>query len=187
MPLSTRKNKLSVFELTLFGVYGSIMFLTKFVMQWIPNVHLLGLFIAVFTLVYRSKALIPLYVYVMLDGVVSGFSMWWIPYMYIWLPLWGAFMLVGRIRLPVKAQIPLYMVLCGLHGLAFGTLYAPLQALMFGLNFEATIAWIVAGLPFDLIHCISNTVAATLILPLYHLLKKIPHDPHQSASFTRRP
>ena len=149
------------------------MFLSKIAMQWIPNVHLLGLFIAAFTLTYRGKALIPLYVYILLDGAVWGFAMWWIPYLYIWLPLWFAFMLTGKINLPQKMRPPVYMVLCGLHGLAFGMMYAPAHAIMFGLNFRAAMAWIAAGLYFDLVHAIGNFAAATLVVPLHTLLKQL--------------
>ena len=82
-------------------------------------------------------------------------------------------MFIGKINLPKKAQALLYMVLCGLHGLFFGIMYAPAQALMFGLSFEAMIAWIIAGFPFDIIHAIGNVAAATLIIPLFSLVKKL--------------
>jgi len=167
------KNKLSVRDLTIFSALSALMFLSKTILQGLPNVHLLGLFIAAITLTYRVRALIPLYVYILLDGIFTGFSLWWIPYLYVWLPLWLMFMLAGRINVPAKAQVPLCMVLCGLHGLLFGTLYAPMQALMFGLSFEAMIAWIAAGLRFDIIHAISNFAFGVLIIPLSSLLKKL--------------
>jgi len=150
-----------------------MMFLSRIMMQWIPNVHLLGLFVAAFTLTYRMRALMPLYGYVLLEGVFAGFSLWWVPYLYIWLPLWGAFMLVGRLELSQKVRAPLCMVVCALHGLSFGILYAPLQALMFGFSFQMMLAWIVAGFSFDVIHGIGNFVAGAMILPLASLLKKL--------------
>lgn len=173
MPLYTQKGKLTVRDLTVFALLGTMMYLSKIVMQWVPNVHLLGLFLASVTLAYRVRALIPLYVYVLLDGLFAGFSLWWVPYLYIWLPLWLAFMLAGKLNFPKKAQVPLYMVLCGLHGLSFGALYAPAQALMFGLSFKAMITWIIAGLWFDAVHAAGNFAAGTLILPLAALLKKL--------------
>ena len=173
MRLSTQKNKLSVRELVVFAVLGSIMFLTTFALQALPNIHLLAMFIAAFTLTYRARALIPLYVFILLDGVFYGFALWWLPYLYIWLPSWGAMMLAGRLRLPRKVQVPLYMVLCGLHGLSFGTLYAPAQALMFGLSFQGMITWIIAGLPMDLMHGIGDFASAVLVLPLHELLKRL--------------
>jgi len=142
-------------------------------MQGMHGVHLLGLFIAAITLTYRVRALIPLYVYIMLDGLLAGFAFWWIPYLYIWLPLWGVFMLAGKINLPKKIKVPLYMVLCGLQGLLFGTMYAPAQAIMFGLSFEATIAWILAGLWYDAFHAAVQFAAGALIIPLSELLKKL--------------
>lgn len=186
MPLFTRKaeasatNKLSLRELVLFSVLGAIMFLSKIAMEWAPNIHFLGMFIATFTLVYRKKALIPLYVFILIEGVVAGFSAWWLPYLYIWLPLWAVFMAVGKLRIPPKWQLPLYMLLCGLHGLAYGTLYAPAQALLFGLSFKTMLAWIVAGLPFDFLHGIGNLAAGILILPLAVLLRKLDKTTLQS-------
>ncbi len=173
MRLSTQRNKLSVRDLVLFAVLGAMMFLTTFALQMLPNIHLLAMFIATFTLTYRARALIPLYIFILLDGVFYGFALWWLPYLYVWLPLWGVMMLAGRLRLPRKAQVPLYMVLCGLHGLSFGVLYAPAQALLFGLNFQETIKWILAGLPWDLAHGIGDFVSAVLVLPLHELLKRL--------------
>ncbi|MCL2508952.1 MAG: hypothetical protein FWF05_07235 [Oscillospiraceae bacterium] len=171
------KKGLTVFETALFAMLGSLMFLTKYLMQAIPNIHLLAMFIAAFTIVYRAKALIPLYVYVLIDGIVGGFAMWWLPYLYIWLTLWGAVMLAApameRRKVSAKKQTVIYMLLCALHGLTFGTMYAPMQALMYGLSFKATIAWIVAGLGFDLAHGVGDFFAGALVFPLAGLLRRL--------------
>ena len=63
-------------------------------------------------------------------------------------------------------------VFCALHGLAFGTIYAPLQAIMYGLSFEGMITWIIVGLPYDLIHMCGNFATSFLIYPLYKVIKK---------------
>lgn len=125
-----------------------------------------------YTLVYRVKALIPIYVYVMLNGVFAGFAMWWIPYLYVWTVLWGVTMLLPQ-NMGKTMKVPVYMIVCGMHGLLFGILYAPMQALMFGLSFEGMIAWIIAGLPFDVIHGVGNLVAGLLIVPMVTLLRKL--------------
>jgi len=57
--------------------------------------------------------------------------------------------------------------------LAFGTLYAPAQALMFGLNLEQTLAWITVGFPWDVVHAVGNVAAGLLILPFSELMKKL--------------
>ncbi len=88
IPLNMKNNqyssKLTIRGLTIFAMLASIMYLSKMIMEWIPNVHLLGMFIVSYTVVYRKKALIPIYVYVLLNGGFAGFSMWWIPYLYVW-------------------------------------------------------------------------------------------------------
>ena len=129
------KPKLSVREMAVFAMFGAVMYCSKLVMAALPNIHLLGMFTMVLTLVYRKKALVPLYVYVMLEGLFGGFSAWWLPYLYLWTVLWSITMLLPK-KLPKKAAYVVYSIVCALHGLCFGLLYAPAQALMFGLNFE---------------------------------------------------
>ena len=123
--------------LAIFAMLGSIMFVSDILMEFLPNMHIVGALTVIYTVVYRAKALIPLYVYVFLNGLYAGFALWWYPYLYIWLPLWGLTMLIPR-RLSPKVIMPLYMVICALHGLCFGALYAPFQALAFGFDFETS-------------------------------------------------
>ncbi len=159
--------KLNARELTLFGMLGAVMYCSKLLMEFLPNIHLLGALTIAYTIAFRKKALYPIYVYVLLNGLFAGFSMWWIPYLYIWTVLWAVVML-----LPKKANRLVYMLVCALHGFLFGTLYAPAQALMFGLSFEGMVAWIVAGLPYDCIHGVSNFFAGLLIVPIASVLKR---------------
>lgn len=151
---------------------GTLMYCSKIIMEAIPNVHLLGMFTMVFTLVYRKKALIPIYIFVMLMGLFAGFATWWIPYLYIWAVLWGITMLLPK-NMPNAVACVVYPIVCALHGLLYGTLYAPVQALLFGLDFDGMLAWIVAGLPWDMIHAVSNLAAGLLIVPLCALLQKL--------------
>ncbi len=160
--------KLTIKEMTLFGMLGAVMYCSKIFMEFLPNVHLLGVFTIAFTIVYRKKALYPIYVYVMLNGLFAGFNMWWIPYLYLWTLLWGATML-----LPKHTPKVVYILLCSAHGFLYGTLYAPAQAIMFGLDFRGMIAWIIAGLPFDSIHGVANLCVGILIAPIVSLLRRL--------------
>ena len=151
---------------------GTVMFVSKIIMEFLPNIHLLGMLTMTYTVVYRKKALIPIYIYVFLNGLYAGFNLWWIPYLYIWTILWAVTMLLPA-DMPDKVKTAVYPVVCCIHGLLFGTLYAPAQALIMGLNFKATIAWIAAGLPWDAIHGAGNFAAGFLILPLSRTIKKL--------------
>ncbi len=151
---------------------GTIMFISKIVMEFLPNIHLLGMLTMLYTVVFRTKALIPIYIYVLLNGLFAGFNMWWIPYLYIWTILWGITMLLPK-KMPRGARMVVYPIVCSLHGLAFGTLYAPAQAVMFHFTLEQTLAWIAAGLWFDVTHAIGNLCLGLLIVPLSELLHRI--------------
>lgn len=163
--------KLTVREIAVFAMLGAVMYVSKVVMEGLPNIHLLGVFTIAITLVYRTKALYAIYTYVFLNGLFGGFSVWWLPYLYIWTVLWGAAMLLPE-NIPLKLKPVVYMVLCSLHGFLFGVLYAPAQALLFGLDFKQTLSWIAAGFPFDCIHGVSNFFCGLLILPIVKALEK---------------
>ena len=163
--------KLNVREIAVFGMLSAMMYASKKLMEILPNIHLLGAIIIAITIVYRKKALYPIYTYVLTDGLFSGFATWWVPYLYVWTVLWGAVMLLPK-NIPVKIRPIVYMVLCALHGLLFGVLYAPVQAFFFNLDFRGTLAWIAAGFPFDLIHGVSNFFCGALIVPMINILRR---------------
>lgn len=166
------KRGLSTRELAIFGVLAAVMISTKKAMEALPNIHLVGVITVAMTLVYRRKALFPLYVYVILEGVFGGFGTWWLPYLYVWTVLWGMTMLLPE-KIPEKVRPFVYGAVCGLHGLLFGILYAPSQMVLFGLNLRGAVAWIAAGFPFDCIHGVSNLILGMiLIVPLTKVLKK---------------
>ena len=164
--------KLKIKEIAIFGVLGAIIFVSKLVMEAFPNIHIIGMLIVAITVVFRVKALYPIYVFVFLNGLFYGFALWWIPYLYVWTVLWVFVMLIPK-KTPRKALPIIYMSVAALHGFLFGILYAPSQAILFGLNFKSMIAWIVAGLPFDLIHGISNFICGVLICPVIVVLRRV--------------
>ncbi len=169
---TVRTSRLSTRQLVLFAMLGTLMYISKVLLEFLPNIHLLGVFTMVFTLVYRKRALIPVYVCVLLMGLLNGFATWWIPHLYLWAVLWGVTMLLPR-NMPVRAAVPAYMAVCALHGLCYGVLYAPSQALLYGLNFQQMVTWILVGLPWDAVHAAGNLVAGVLIVPLVRVLRRL--------------
>lgn len=167
--------KLTARETAVFGMLGALMYASKMLMEVAPNIHLLGVFTIAITVVYRKKALYPIYTYVLLNGVFSGFATWWIPYLYVWTILWGVTMLLPQ-KIPKGIRPIVYMVLNASHGFLFGILYAPAQAIMFGLSFDGMIAWIIAGFPFDFIHGVSNFFCGLLIVPIINVLQRLERN-----------
>ena len=88
--------KINIKELAVFGMLGALMYASKILMDLFPNIHIIGVFIVAMTVVYRFKALYPITDFISITGLLSGFATWWLPYIYIWLPLWGVTMLLPK-------------------------------------------------------------------------------------------
>ena len=159
--------------LAVFSMLGSIMFVSDILMEFLPNIHIVGVLTVVYTIVYRSKALIPIYIYVFLNGLYSGFGIWWLAYLYVWAILWAFVMLVPR-RLPKIARTLLYIIVVTAHGLLFGVLYMPVQYIYIP-NINSLWAWVSIGfVTADIYHGIGNCIfGILLIMPLSDLLLKL--------------
>ena len=176
--------RLDLRHIILFAMLGAMMLAGKLAFEGIRNVHMVGMLIVTYTVVYRRYALFPIYVFVLLAGLFYGFQQWWLSYLYIWAILWGMAMLLpqhtprflrGRLSSETvrTLQSIQYCGVCALHGLLFGTLYAPLWAAIAHLSFRATLTWIAGGIPSDLIHCVGNLCMGVLIYPLAKLLHRL--------------
>ncbi len=166
------KSHKSIRDMIIFGMLGAMMFAAKVAFEALPNIHPIGMFVMVFTVVYRWRALIPLYIFVLIFGLYYGFSIWWIPYLYIWTILWAITMLLPK-KMPDKIAMIVYPVVCGLFGLLYGVFYAPAQAILFDYDFPTTLKWIAAGLPFDAIHALGNLGMGLIVLPLSKTLARL--------------
>ena len=169
-----KEGRLTVREIALFGAIMYVLVQVKAV----PNFHPLALFIGALTIVYRFKALIPLYVYVMLEGILGGFGIWWWPYLYIWTILWAMIMLIPRGLHEITAAV-LVTVASALFGLGFGTFYSPFQCYVFNKgNWHMTWIWILNGIPFDVFHAVGNFASSILVIPFVRLLCRLDKRPY---------
>ena len=156
-------------RIVVYALLGALAFLGDIGFEGLPNVHPVASLIAAYTVVYGCSALIPIYVYVFLIGFSWGFGAFWLPYLYVWLPLFLLIHIVPR-RWPKTLRAVLYTAVCTLHGLSFGVLWAPAQALLLGFTVKQTIAWIVTGLSFDIVHAFANALTSLVILPIVRVL-----------------
>ena len=168
----SRAKGITLYELVLFPILGVLMFVSKLFMEFLPNIHLLGMFIMVFTLVFRWKALIPIYIYVAAVGIYMGFSPWWLFNLYTWAVLWLITLVLPR-NMPRWLSAVVYPAVCALHGLCYGVLCAPMQALLFHLNWEGTLTWIASGFTFDVIHGVGNLFTGMLVIPFVELFHRL--------------
>ena len=79
-------------------------------------------------------------------------------------------------KLPDVVAVVAYPLLCAFHGLTYGVMYAPAQALMYGYDLKQTVTWIITGIPFDALHCIGDLAMGLLIFPLLKGLQYVIKD-----------
>ncbi len=146
------------------------MYASKIVMDALPNIHLLAMFISLFTIVFRKKALYPIYIFAFVTGAMNGFGVWWLAYLYTWTVLWALIMLIPK-NPPKWVYFSVIPIICAVHGFAYGTMCAPVEAFLHRLSFKETLLWISGGLYFDMIHGISNFAMSFLVYPLVETLR----------------
>ncbi|MCC8122999.1 MAG: hypothetical protein LIO58_05630 [Oscillospiraceae bacterium] len=160
-------NGLTIRELTLFAVSAAIMEALKVAMAALPNIEPVTLLIIIFVGVYGRRAIFPVLVYIFLEGILFGFGIWWVSYLYIWPLLVAVSLLLVRCRSPL-----VWAMVAGLFGLLFGALCAIPYFVTGGA--QAAFAYWVAGLYFDLLHGASNFVLVLLLYkPLSNLCTKL--------------
>ena len=157
---------LKVREMTVLALFAALMIALQVAMASLPNIELVTLLIILCTLHFGYKAIFAVSVFVLVEGLIYGINMWFINYLYVW-PL------LVLIVLPLRKEsnLVLWTVLAGIYGLMFGTLCSIPYFITGG--FAAGIAYIVAGIPFDLAHCLGNIVSVLVLFsPLDKLMKR---------------
>lgn len=151
----------------MFGMLGGLMFAGKVALMALPNVEPVSLLVMLLAVVFGRKCLYAIYVYVLLELLLHGFHLWAFNYLYIWALLAGAAWLLREMRQPLG-----WALLSGVFGLLFGALCAPVYLVVGGLMYA--VSWWVSGIPFDMIHALSNfVIALVLFVPLRTLLEKL--------------
>ncbi len=156
-------------DLTALAVFAALLIAVQVGLSFLPNIELVTLLIILMTKRFGWKSMLSVWVFVLVEGLIYGVHIWWINYLYIW-PL-----LVISVLLFKKLDHPLpFAILAGGYGLLFGTLCSIPYFLTGGLG--AGFGYIISGIPFDLIHCISNFLLVLLLYkPLTFTLNKILH------------
>ena len=107
-----------------------------------------------------------MYVFVLLEGFLYGFHIWWFSYLYVWLILYLVARVVGD-----KGSPFIWALVSGLFGLSFGALCAIPYFFIGGPG--GYVAYFVSGIPFDLLHAGGNfLLALALFKPLNALLRR---------------
>ena len=166
----------NVRQLARLGLMVAVLEVSKLALAAIPNIELVSFWVILFTLWIGWRSLYAIYGFVLLEGILYGVHFWWIAYLYVWT------ILAALTQLLRKQTAPLFWaMLSGLFGLFFGALcaipYAAAGILNGGLwnGFLAGFSWWIAGIPYDLLHCVGNFI---IMLILYKPVRAVMERAH---------
>lgn len=145
------------------GILGAVLLVCQIAMAPLPNIEIVSVLVMLFAIALGKYVGYTLSVFVLLEGLVFGFGLWWFSYLYIWAVLAGAAVIFRKMDSRLG-----WALLCGFFGLLFGSLTSIPTFILSG--FAAGIAYIASGISFDLIHAVSNFLLAFLLLPVLRRL-----------------
>lgn len=171
MDKNQKNRKISIVDIALIGVMVAVIEVCKTALSFLPNVELTTFWVIMFTLFFGYRIWFVIPVFILLEGVIYGFGIWWVMYLYLW-PMLALLVYFFR----KQESVWFWSVLSALFGLFFGFFcaipYVVIGAAGGGIQngLYAGFTWWVAGIPWDLVHCAGNF---TLMLVLYQPVKAV--------------
>ena len=163
LSIQNQNNGLSARDITIMALMVAIIEVSKVALAQIPNVELTSFWVIMFTLYFGTRVFYVIPVFILLEGMMYGFHLWWIMYLYAW-PLLAVVVLLLR-KMKTAWE---WSFVSGLFGLLFGFLCAIPYIFTSGLT--GAFAWWVAGIPWDLVHGVANFA---IMLVLYNPMKYV--------------
>lgn len=169
------KNTSKAKEIAEVGLMIAVIEAAKLAMANLPNIELTSFLIVMFTLYFGKRTLFAIPAFILIEVMIFGFDiMWVLAYCYVW-PLLCLVTLLFRSK-PKSSFAP--ALLSGFFGLFFGFLCSfPYLFITTGTNptasLSSAIAWWIAGIPFDIIHGVSNfIIMLVLYVPVSRVLDR---------------
>ena len=160
----------SIRDLAILGMMVAALEAVKRALDFLPNVELVTLLFIVFTLYYGRKTLLAALTFTLLETFFWGVHNWVIMYLYIW-PL--LILIVHYTR--KHAGHFFYCMLSAVFGLLFGAMCSLPYLIAGGPG--AAFAWWIAGIPYDIIHCVSNFLLCLILYkPLTAAMNRIQNS-----------
>ena len=71
-------------DITLIALMVAIIEVCKIALAQIPNVELTSFWIILFTLYFGKRIFYVIPVFILVEGAIFGFGIWWVMYLYAW-------------------------------------------------------------------------------------------------------
>ena len=162
-----RKRTFTARDIALMGVMLATIEVAKRALGFVTNIELVTLLIILYTLYFGWRIFYVIGAFVLIEGCLYGFGLWWFMYIYVW-PLLAFMTYLFRKR----ESVWFWSTFSGIYGLVFGALCTIPYFLIEGIHMVLT--WWIAGIPYDILHGISNFILCLILfVPLKKALIKL--------------
>ena len=159
--------KLKIREIATLGMMIATLEAGKILLNAIPNVEIVTFLVIMYTRQFGKKTIYAVFAFVILECTMWGFGIWTLMYLYIW-PL----LAIVTYFLKKIDSVWFWSIFSGIFGMCFGAMASLLYLFMGGI--KTAFAWWIAGIPWDLVHGVSNFILMmVLYAPIRGVLKKL--------------
>lgn len=169
------RNNTKAKDVALVGIMIAIIEAAKLSLAALPNIELVSFLIIMFTLHFGKKTFFAIPAFIVIEVLIFGFEpMWVTAYLYIWPLLYLLTLIFSKSKSAFNMAL-----LSGFFGLIFGFLCSfPYLFMSTALNptasLSSAIAYWIAGIPFDVIHGVSNfIIMLVLYTPVSRVLDRV--------------
>ena len=168
--------QLTVQDIAIIGMMVAVIEVCKVVMMGIPNIELTTFWVIMFSIYFGNKIFWAIPVFILLEGTMFGFHIWWFMYLY----MWPSLAIIARLLKKIDS-IWMYSILSAAYGFLFG-FFCAIPYVVIGTvdggfmnGLYSGFTWWVAGIPWDIIHGIGNFILMfVLYKPIRNIMNKFP-------------
>lgn len=154
-------------DIAIMGMMLGTLEAVKRALAFAANVELVTLLIILYTLYFGWRIFYVIAGFVLIEGCLYGFGMWWLMYVYVW-PLLAFLTYWFR----KKESVFFWSCFSGIYGFLFGALCTLPYALTEGI--QMVLSWWMAGIFYDILHGVSNFILCmVLFAPLKNVMIKL--------------
>ncbi len=173
-----KKNRLNLTarDIATIGMMVAVIEVCKVALMGVPNIELTTFWVIMFSIYFGNKVFWAIPVFILIEGAMFGFHIWWIMYLY----MWPSLALLVRI-LKRMDSVMAYSILSSAYGFLFGFFcaipYLVIGAVDGGIKngLYTAFTWWVAGIPYDMIHGVANFVLMFILYkPIRTIMNKMP-------------
>ena len=167
--------KVTTKDIALIGMMVALIEVCKVALMGIPNVELTTFLIIMFSIYFGKKIFFVIPVFILIEGTMFGFGIWWVMYLYMWPSL-----AIIAMKFKNMDSVFGWSILSGIFGLLFG-FFCAIPYVVTGTfdggiinGLYAGFTFWIAGIPWDLVHGIANfIIMLVLYKPVQNVMVKL--------------